>query len=82
MAYSFNGVLPRRTFTGEPGFRQIHDDRLSVRASLRRIAVFLRVPADVPHMRRELALNDKIADCADILRAAQLLGLRARVIEG
>jgi subfamily B ATP-binding cassette protein HlyB/CyaB len=46
------------------------------------IAAYFRVPADVSHIRRELALHGKIADSGDLVRAAQLFGLRARIIKG
>jgi subfamily B ATP-binding cassette protein HlyB/CyaB len=46
------------------------------------VAAFFRIPADPSHIRRELAFHGRAADSADILRAAQLVGLRARIIEG
>lgn len=48
-------------------------------ASFCAIAGYYRVSADPSQLRRELALNTRIADSRDILHAAKLLGLRARV---
>jgi subfamily B ATP-binding cassette protein HlyB/CyaB len=59
-------VTPRRT---ESGLR-----------ALCGIAAYYRVAADPAHLRRELALVDEVAEDGDLLRAAKLIDLRARVV--
>jgi subfamily B ATP-binding cassette protein HlyB/CyaB len=43
------------------------------------IAAYFRIAADRDHLRRELALIDREEDESDLLRAAKLIGLKARV---
>jgi ATP-binding cassette, subfamily B, bacterial HlyB/CyaB len=45
------------------------------------IAAYFRVPADPVFLARELALGDKKADAQSVVRASQLLGLKARIIK-
>ncbi len=45
------------------------------------IAAYFRIPSNPEEIRRELSLQGKKVDEEDILRAAQLIGLKARVIE-
>ena len=49
--------------------------------SLCAIAAYFRIPADPEQISRELSLQDKEIGEEDLLRAAQLLGLKARVIK-
>ncbi len=49
-------------------------------ASLCGIAGYFRISASPEHLRRELALGDRLSDTPDILRAAQLAGLKARAV--
>jgi subfamily B ATP-binding cassette protein HlyB/CyaB len=49
-------------------------------AALCGVANYFRIAADPLHMRRELALGDRDAISADLLRAATLVGLKARTI--
>lgn len=44
------------------------------------IAAYFRIPADPIHLARELALGDRPAEAPDIVRAAKLLGLKARIV--
>jgi subfamily B ATP-binding cassette protein HlyB/CyaB len=44
------------------------------------IAAYYRIPADPEQLRRELSLQGREVSDSDILRAAQLIGLKARVI--
>ncbi|PWB81762.1 MAG: type I secretion system permease/ATPase, partial [Methylocystaceae bacterium] len=44
------------------------------------IAAYYRIAADPVQIRRELALRDGPASSQDIVRAAQLIGLRARIV--
>ena len=44
------------------------------------IAAYYRIIATPVHVRRELALRDQEVGPADLVRAAQLIGLRARII--
>ena len=44
------------------------------------IAAYFRIPADPVHLARELALGDQLAKATNIARAAQLLGLKARIV--
>ncbi len=46
------------------------------------IAAYYRIGADAIQIRRELALGDRHADDADLIRAAQIIGLRARLVTG
>ncbi|MBV9824842.1 MAG: type I secretion system permease/ATPase [Alphaproteobacteria bacterium] len=48
--------------------------------SLCGVAAFFRVPADAARLRRDLALHQGLASADDLVRAARLLGLKARVI--
>ncbi len=45
------------------------------------IASFFRIATDPEHIRRELALLDRDATPDDLVRAAKLVGLKARVID-
>ena len=45
------------------------------------IAAYFRIAADPEHLKRELALFHKCADESDIVRGAQSIGLKARVID-
>jgi subfamily B ATP-binding cassette protein HlyB/CyaB len=49
--------------------------------ALSAIAGFYRIAADPAHLRRELALHDRAPDKKDILRAAAIVGLKARIVE-
>jgi subfamily B ATP-binding cassette protein HlyB/CyaB len=49
--------------------------------SLCGIAAFFRIAADPNQLRRELALNEREASAADLVRASRLIGLKARMIE-
>ncbi|PWB84598.1 MAG: type I secretion system permease/ATPase [Methylocystaceae bacterium] len=44
------------------------------------IAAYYRIAADPMHIRRELALPDGPASSQDVVRAAQLIGLKARIV--
>ncbi|MBG0811750.1 type I secretion system permease/ATPase [Methylosinus sp. H3A] len=44
------------------------------------IAAYYRIPADAAQIRRELALSDAPANSQDLLRAALLVGLKARIV--
>src|SRR6516164_5290836 len=44
------------------------------------IASFFRIASDPGHLKRELALLDREAGPDDLVRAAKILGLKARVI--
>jgi ATP-binding cassette, subfamily B, bacterial HlyB/CyaB len=60
-------------------------DGLPIDAGLRAlcgIAAYYRIGADPAQLHRELALIDRNADEFDLIRAAQLLGLRARLVTG
>jgi subfamily B ATP-binding cassette protein HlyB/CyaB len=45
------------------------------------IAAYYRIPADPEQLKRELSLQGREVSDNDILRAAQLIGLKARVID-
>ncbi|WP_159732903.1 cysteine peptidase family C39 domain-containing protein [Methylosinus sp. Ce-a6] len=45
------------------------------------IAAYYRIAADPAHIRRELALGGRAVAAQDIVRAAQIIGLKARIIE-
>jgi subfamily B ATP-binding cassette protein HlyB/CyaB len=42
------------------------------------VSAYYRIPANPSELRRRLPLGDQLADFSDLVRAAQLLGLRAR----
>ncbi len=44
------------------------------------IAAYFRIPADPIGLARELALGEKPAEARDVVRAAQFIGLKARII--
>ena len=44
------------------------------------IAAYFRIPAEPQHLARELALGEREATADDILRAASLIGLKARIV--
>lgn len=44
------------------------------------LAAYFRIPADPAHLARELALGNRSAGAEDIVRAAKLLGLKARIL--
>lgn len=44
------------------------------------IASYYRIATEPDHIRRELALSGSVADVSDLLRSAQLAGLKARVV--
>jgi subfamily B ATP-binding cassette protein HlyB/CyaB len=44
------------------------------------IAAYYHVAADPVHLSRELALQDRQADENDIIRAAMLIGLKAKLL--
>src|SRR5260370_42425815 len=44
------------------------------------IASFFRIASDPGHLKRELALLDRDAGPEDLVRAARIVGLKARVI--
>jgi subfamily B ATP-binding cassette protein HlyB/CyaB len=44
------------------------------------IAAYYRVMADPAQIRRELALHDRQATSADLVRAAQFIGMKARIL--
>src|SRR5262245_38705247 len=44
------------------------------------VAGFYRIQADARQLRHELALGDRVAEATDILRAARLLGLKAKAV--
>jgi ATP-binding cassette, subfamily B, bacterial HlyB/CyaB len=46
------------------------------------IAAYYRIGADPLQLQRELALEDRDADEVDLIRAAQSIGLRARLVTG
>ncbi len=48
--------------------------------SLCGIAAFYRIAADARHLARELALESRDAEARDVVRAAGLLGLKARIV--
>lgn len=48
--------------------------------SLCAVAGFYRIATDPGHLRRELALGEEIANSNDLIRAAKLAGMKARVM--
>src|SRR5271165_2001333 len=46
------------------------------------IAAYYRIGADPVQLARELALGDREADEFDLIRAARLIGMRARLVAG
>ena len=46
------------------------------------IAAYYRIGADPKQIRRELDLGDRAADDFDLIRAAQMIGLKARLVTG
>src|SRR5271163_3360263 len=46
------------------------------------IAAYYRIGADPVQLARELALLDREADEFDLIRAAQIVGLKARLVTG
>ena len=44
------------------------------------IAAFYRIAADPRHLANELALTGRLADERDLIRAAAMIGLKARVV--
>ncbi len=46
------------------------------------IGAYYRIGADPAHLARELALGDREADEFDLIRAAQMIGMKARLISG
>jgi ATP-binding cassette, subfamily B, bacterial HlyB/CyaB len=66
-----NSPPPRETTLVDPGLR-----------ALCGIAAFYRIGADPAQLARELALGDRAADEFDLIRAAQRIGLKARLISG
>ena len=46
------------------------------------IAAYYRIGADPLQLARELALGDRASDEFDLIRAAQLIGMRARLVAG
>lgn len=46
------------------------------------ISGYYKIPADPVHLARELALGVRQSEPEDIVRAAKLLGLRARILQG
>jgi ATP-binding cassette, subfamily B, bacterial HlyB/CyaB len=46
------------------------------------IAAYYRIGADPTQLARELALNGRPADDIDIVRSAQMIGLKARIVNG
>ena len=46
------------------------------------IGAYYRIGADPVHLARELALGDREADEFDLIRAAQMIGMKARLISG
>jgi subfamily B ATP-binding cassette protein HlyB/CyaB len=45
------------------------------------IAAFYRIAADPKHLEKELALHDRSADERDLVRAARMVGLKARIVD-
>ena len=50
-------------------------------AALSGVAAYYRVPADPQHLARELALGERPSSKGDLVRAAQLVGLKARIVK-
>ena len=48
--------------------------------SLCGIASFFRIASDAAHLKRELALLDRDSVPDDLVRAAKVIGLKARVV--
>ena len=46
------------------------------------IAAYFRIGADPVQLARELALEARLAQSEDIVRAAQIIGLKARIVTG
>ena len=46
------------------------------------VAAYYRIGADPGQMRRDLALTDRLADEHDLIRGANLIGLKARLVTG
>ena len=46
------------------------------------IAAFFRIAADPSHLQKELALIGRVAGESDLVRAASMIGLKARVVTG
>lgn len=44
------------------------------------IAGYYRIAADAAHLARELALGERVAEAQDLVRAARLAGLKARLV--
>ena len=51
-------------------------------AGLTLIANYYRIAADPAQLRHQLALTGRMAEAEDIVRAANLLGLKSRIIRG
>ncbi len=64
---------------GGTEFRKALDSGLRALAG---IAGFYRIAVDIAQLERELVLTDRSSDADDIVRAAQRVGLRARIIRG
>ena len=78
----FGGGKNERDFVmnmaaGAPGAAAPIDSGL---AALCGIAAYYRIAADPAHLAKELALSGE-ADDRDLLRAAKLIGLKARIVE-
>ena len=50
--------------------------------ALSAIAAYYRIGADPGRLARELALGDRAADEMDLIRAARLVGMKARLVAG
>jgi subfamily B ATP-binding cassette protein HlyB/CyaB len=59
----------------------VQSSQFSGLSALCGIAAYYRIAADPTHLAKELALRHDEADDRDIVRAAQAIGLKARVIE-
>jgi subfamily B ATP-binding cassette protein HlyB/CyaB len=63
-----------------PGYRQAAERLDPGLAALSLIAGYYRIAADPVQLRHQLALTGRLAEADDLLRAANLLGLKSRVI--
>jgi ATP-binding cassette, subfamily B, bacterial HlyB/CyaB len=72
--------LPDRSAQNEMAIEpSLHID--SGLAALSMVAGYFRVAADSPQLKHQLALTGRAADVEDIVRGANILGLRARILD-
>ena len=74
-----NSVLSREEAADQPSAAQALDSGL---AALALIAGYYRIAADPAQMRHQLALTGRFAAAEDIVRGANILELRSRILRG